>query len=254
MSDNHNVEDAVQDVPDYSNFADDGMNDVPLPTIPELKIIQPTTKRLTDKESALFGKSPGLIYNTISEGIGSKIAIVPINIRNIWNVSTRISKSERLFIGSYSTRPVGTKYVKDVGLVTNTGDIVEKGIILTGLQLKGGSIYELMHIRFFSRQNQVGRKIIELLTLQVVPSNGKPIYTPPIYARLLNLSTTHIKERGLEWFDWCLDDDFTWIKPSSRLFIQAKSFLKIAQRFYDENVGDHNSITGELVGNAETLP
>jgi len=239
---------------DYANYAEEGLSDVPLPIIPELKIIQPTTKRLTNKDSLLFGKTPGLIYNTITEGCGKTVEIVPVNIRNIWNVSTVISTTKREFIGAYSTKPPGTKYIQGKGAITESGDLVEKGIILTGVQVKSDDSFELAHIRFFSRQNAVGRAIIELLTLQVQPINGKAPYTPPIYARTLSLSSQFEKDKNYEWFDWTLSDKIIWNNPKGRLFIHSKSFLHIAQRFYNEITGDFNSVTGELDGDKETLP
>lgn len=238
---------------DYSKFAGQGLEDAPLPPMAELKIMQPTTPGLLDKDTDLFGISPGLIRNMSTGVVAPDIAIIPIYMRNLWNVWIPLSGTKREFVGSYEQRPFDTTYTKGKGLFTKTGEVVEKGVILVGLQHTEGVDFELAHIRFFRRQNITGRKIIDLLTLAPNVKAGQSSYIPPAYSREIFLSTGHQKDKGYEWFDWMLNPIFQWLSPATRLFKQSQASQDIARRLYNALLVDRSS-TPVIVDAVDDIP
>ena len=218
---------------DYSSHKGQGLENAPMESIPEFRLIQPTTPEIMDSTNVLYGVSPGNILNVLSKELLTSIDVVPCYIRQMYTVFQGFKNTKRSFLYSSFDRPSGYKYDKDKGMHDVTGRTMDRSVVVLGLYCKGAEVMSPFYIKFGGTNTKVAFNWLKVLNASMDVVHYQAAYIPPAYARIFSLETEKMQNEGVTWFQWKLNHIYTWVNPRSELFKLGEAATNHLRRYFN---------------------
>jgi hypothetical protein len=225
---------------DYSSRSDQGLEESPVPQMPEFQILQPQNPAREDAASPLYGAESGQIFNRTSKALYASIEICPCYVRQIWRVFDGKRGKKRVYLYTASERPANFRFTPEDGLTDSMGRSADPAITVFGLHLMDGRAVSPCMIRFTSTSLNTGREIVALLNKAVAaPGTGK-YYRPPAFAHTIILATQRQQKDVVVWYTWTLDPAQYWVNPRDPLYTTAGAAVTQFRRAINAQLTDRD--------------
>jgi hypothetical protein len=205
---------------DLEQYAGEGMQEVSVRdmSIPFLKILQdlsPEVKK--SKNEYIEGAEVGMICNTVTNDLHQAVSIVPCYFNFVVN-EWRPNRG-----GYVATHQDGTAGLEAAKKANPTHDFVDTANWY--VLINGNAGWSWGVIAFTSTQLKYSRKMMtRLQSIKMQGKNGE--FTPPIFAHIINASTTLETKDNNEWFSWKLELSDKKTPDIEGLFQKAKEYCE----------------------------
>lgn len=254
MSSEENInQETATEIPDYSDFKEDGLEQAPVQQVPEFRIIQPQSVEIMDMDNDLFGCDPGLIYNRFSKETMSTLDFLPCYVRQMFSVYLGFKNTKREFLYSTFERPIGYAYDKDKGMFDESNHSFENSVVFLGLRVKDPNFYYPIFLKLSGTNRPIAMEWLKVMHASPEVRKGHEAYVPPAYSRIFTLESKLQKNEGLAWFIWVINPHFMWVKPQSEIFQTAQMAVIQLRKFFSNNLISQ-PVTPQLGVTADDIP
>lgn len=205
---------------DLEEFTGGGLEEVSVRdmSIPFLKILQdlsPEVKK--SKNEYIEGAEVGMICNTVTNELYQSVSVVPCHFNFVVNEW----KPNR---GGYvATHQDGSPELERAKKANPVNDFVDTANWYVLINTPAGWSWGV--IAFTSTQLKYSRKMMtRLQSIKMQGKNGE--FTPPLFAHIINASTTLETKDNNEWFSWKLELSEKKTPDIEGLFVKAKEYYE----------------------------